>query len=78
MSTIGDQLGHSASFTDVVFKCIDKLFLGFEGVYIRDVGIETDKELSTGDAAVKSWCVGVHSVGCNRLTTTNNIEGGVD
>ena len=77
LSTITDQFSHGSPITDVILKGVDELLVGFNSIYIHDVGLGANKKDSSCGAIVYSGNISIDNITGNRFIAAGNIEGRV-
>jgi hypothetical protein len=75
LSTVGNELGGSATTANVILQSIDELLVSLHAFNITNKGLRTDEKLRIGVATVNGWSVRINSIGSDGLVASMDVEG---
>ena len=74
LGMVTEKLRHGSTFTNIVFKSVDKLLFVLHTVYLCNKGLSTNKDLSRCLTSINGRGVGEDGIRSDGFITTFHIE----
>jgi hypothetical protein len=74
LAAVTNQFHGGTTLDDVIFQCVDKLFVCLNAIDISDLGVSANKDNSSSGTIIDSWDIRVDNVTSNILLTAKYIK----
>ena len=74
LAAVTNQFHGGTTLNDVVFQCVDKLFVCLNAIDVSDLGVSANKDNSSSGTIIDSWDIRVDNVTSNILLMAKYIK----